>query len=61
MQISQPDEGGENSAFLVYGRFNVTVKIAEYVEPTSGVTEALSQTTYNLDNEKGYFWTTQSN
>lgn len=62
IQISQPDDGNDNSANLIYGRFNVTVKMSETVEQVQGVLSAIGQTLYKLyDTDKGYFWTNESN
>ena len=61
LQISQPDEGADNTNNLIYGKLNLTVEISETSEQIAGVTEALSQTTYLVSDTKGYFWTTESN
>lgn len=61
MQVSQPDEGADNTNNLIYGKFNLTVKISETVEQVTGVLEGSSETTYKVSDEKGYFWTTESN
>ena len=61
MQISQPDEGADITNNLIYGKFNLTVKISETVEQVTGVLEDLSETTYKVSDDKGYFWTTESN
>jgi hypothetical protein len=60
IQISQPDEGADNSRNLIYGRLTLTVKISEGVQQVSGVLESDSESTYKLDDTKGYYWTTQS-
>lgn len=62
IQISQPDDGNDNSVNLIYGRFNVTVKVSEGVEPVVGAPNAIGETTVKLyDTEKGYYWTNESN
>lgn len=61
IQVSQPDEGADNTNNLIYGKFNLTVKISEAVEQIIGVLESSSETTYKASDEKGYFWTTESN
>ncbi|MCK5613803.1 hypothetical protein KAR91_68700 [Candidatus Pacearchaeota archaeon] len=61
MQVSQPDEGADNTNNLIYGKFNLAVKISEIVEQVTGVLEGSSETTYKVSDEKGYFWTTESN
>lgn len=61
MQVSQPDDGADNTNNLIYGKFNLTVKISETVEQVTGVLEESSETTYKVSDEKGYFWTTESN
>lgn len=62
IQISQPDDGNDNSANLIYGRFTITVKMSEGVEAIQGTPGAIGQTTMKLyDTEKGYYWTNESN
>lgn len=60
IQVSQPDYGNDNAANLIYGRFNVTIKISETVEAVTGETLEQSyteSTIKTLDTENGYYWT----
>lgn len=62
IQISQPDDGVDNSDNLIYGRFVLTVKVAEDVEQVTGVPLAQNGTTLRFyDTDKGYYWTNESN
>lgn len=58
LQVSQPNDGADNSNNLTYGRINLTVKISETVEQIQGTPDAIGDATYKLhDTEKGYYWT----
>lgn len=62
IQIGQPDDGADNGNNLIRGKFDLIVKIGEEVEQITGVALTLNETTVKLyDEEKGYFWTNESN
>ena len=62
--IGKPEEGADDAYHSIFGKFDVNVKCTEDVNNLTGLLLEANETTMTIkifDEEKGYYWTNESN